>query len=263
MSYDKYIKYKNKYLQLKTKYTQVGGGLLWVITNLSKYGKATEPITEKESNAINKRIPTSFDKTVEIEYGTLQDNDGNKINDYGYTIYSDGNTGTRNSFRGKYEMTLTYKQEPPAQPPRYASGAYGSSASAPPSRYASGAYASPAQPSRFASALPVYAPRSASALPASSGPPHRASAYAPPRASAYAPPPHASSASYEKFVSDNFDILFSKVKYTQVDVENFKIECNERYKEMYKKDMPDNVFNDIIKGFQFIYILGVKTIPKE
>ena len=66
-----------------------------------------------------------------------------------------------------------------------------------------------------------------------------------------------------KFVSDNFDILFSKVKQTQLYVENFKIECNERYKEMYKKDMPDNVFNDIIKGFQFIYILGVKTIPKE
>ena len=64
-------------------------------------------------------------------------------------------------------------------------------------------------------------------------------------------------------VENNFDILFSKVKYTQVDDENFKIECNERYKEMYKKDMPDNVFNDIIKGFQFIYILGVKTIPKE
>ncbi len=33
MSYDKYIKYKSKYLKLKAKYTQVGGGLLWVITD--------------------------------------------------------------------------------------------------------------------------------------------------------------------------------------------------------------------------------------
>ena len=136
----------------------MGGGLLWVITNLSKYGKATEPITEKESNAINKRIPTSFDKTVEIITGTLQDNDGNKINDYGYTIYSKGNTGTRNSLRGKYEMTLTYKQEPPAQPPRSASGAYGSSASAPSSRSASVAYVPTAQPSRSAYGASAYAP---------------------------------------------------------------------------------------------------------
>jgi hypothetical protein len=115
MSYDKYIKYKNKYLQLKAKYTQVGGGLMWTINNLSQYGlPVTTPITQEESNAILKRMQLSENRSVNIDSKTLLNVSGNKINDYGYTINSDGITGTRNSKRGKYDMTLKESTPPPA-----------------------------------------------------------------------------------------------------------------------------------------------------
>lgn len=166
MSYDKYIKYKSKYLQLKAKYTQVGGGLLWVITNLSQHGKATESITQIESDAINKRIPYSSDKSVEIKSGTLTDDKGKKINDYGYTINSEGNKGTRNSLRGKYDMMLQYipdshasasstpaSSAPPAQPPRYSSAPSHASYT-PPTPHPRSAYVPPAQPPHSASSVP-------------------------------------------------------------------------------------------------------------
>ena len=58
MSYDKYIKYKNKYLQLKAKYTQIGGNLIWEIDNLEQHDTpATTQITAEESNALINRIP--------------------------------------------------------------------------------------------------------------------------------------------------------------------------------------------------------------
>jgi hypothetical protein len=124
MSYDKYIKYKNKYLQLKAKYTQVGGNLRWVIDDLEQHGPpATTPITQEESIAINKKIPSSGDRSIEIKAGTLKDTNDNKISVYGYTIYSSGAEGTRNSLRGTYSMKLKDISIVPAsitQPPRSA-----------------------------------------------------------------------------------------------------------------------------------------------
>ena len=55
MSYDKYIKYKNKYLQLKAKYTQVGGAGMWTII-YEKGQTETTPITQEESNRLNEVI---------------------------------------------------------------------------------------------------------------------------------------------------------------------------------------------------------------
>jgi hypothetical protein len=174
MSYDKYIKYKSKYLQLKAKYTQVGGGRLWVITNLHQFGDATTQITQIESDAINRQLPylpVLLDKSKNIIPKTLTDDKGNLINNYGYTINSDGNTGTRNSIRGNYNMKLKNIKDSPAS-------------TAPSSHSVSSAYGSSAP----ASSAHVYAlpstPRSASGAYGSS-----ASAYAPPPRSAYGAPP--------------------------------------------------------------------------
>jgi hypothetical protein len=132
MSYDKYIKYKNKYLQLKAKYTQVGGAGMWTINNLSQYGHpATTPITQEESNAILKRMSLSKNRSVNIDSGTLLNVSSNKMNDYGYTIYSNGTTGTRNSKRGKYDMTLKESTPPTTSSASYRAST-ASSASAPP-----------------------------------------------------------------------------------------------------------------------------------
>lgn len=59
MSYDKYLKYKNKYLQLKAKHLQMGGGLVWKILNLEQHGlPATTQITEKKMNFLLKKQGT-------------------------------------------------------------------------------------------------------------------------------------------------------------------------------------------------------------
>ena len=175
MSYDKYIKYKNKYLQLKAKYTQVGGAGMWTINNLSQYGHpATTPITQEESNAILKRMSLSKNRSVNIDSGTLLNVSSNKMNDYGYTIYSNGTTGTRNSKRGKYDMTLKE-----STPPTTSSASYRAST-------ASSASAPPLQPQH------AYAPPSLSYQPPSPPPPPVSSvSYQPPST-----PPTASSASY-------------------------------------------------------------------
>ena len=66
MSYDKYIKYKNKYLQLKAKYTQVGGAGMWtIIKNLGQLD--TTPITKQESDALNHAVSKNPGKNIEIK----------------------------------------------------------------------------------------------------------------------------------------------------------------------------------------------------
>jgi hypothetical protein len=180
MSYDKYIKYKSKYLQLKAKYTQVGGAGMWTISK--KEGqKDTTPITQEESDALNKVISNKKGQKVIIKHGELRDMNGNKLinykdgipneMNYKYVINADGKSGTRISLKGEYDMSLLSV---------YTKGAYGSSApasSAPvyalPStpRSVSGASAHPGAygSSAPASSAPVYAlpstPRSASSVP--------------------------------------------------------------------------------------------------
>ncbi len=78
MSYDKYIKYKNKYLQLKAKYTQVGGNLKWVIDNVYQHGPAaTTQITDEESDALNNVKSKNSERAVTIGNGELKDARGN------------------------------------------------------------------------------------------------------------------------------------------------------------------------------------------
>jgi hypothetical protein len=225
MSYDKYIKYKNKYLQLKAKYTQVGGNLKWEIDNVFEHGEpATTQITKEESALLV--LNSTSGKQKVIDYGHLINERGQKlINEegemnYKYVINADGRLGSRSSKKGTYEMTLTYIPDdtprasappaiPPSSTPIRASGAsaYAPPAIPPPSTpiHASGLYAPPLH---SASGASVYAP---TAIPPPSTPSTSASgasaySYAPPAippplasasgASAYAPPatppPHAS-----------------------------------------------------------------------
>ena len=192
MSYDKYIKYKNKYLQLKAKYTQVGGNLIWVIDNLLQHGPpATTPITQEESALLV--LNSTSGKQQVIEFGHLRNANGHKLKNekgemnYKYVINADGRTGTRSSKKGTYKMTLTFIPDdiprasaPPLSiPPHSASG---SSAYAPPA-YPSPPHASAySQPQRSASGASAYAPPATPAPRA-----YGASAYAPPAT----PPPHA------------------------------------------------------------------------
>ena len=100
MSYDKYIKYKNKYLQLKAKYTQVGGAKRWVITNVHQHGiTATTQITIEESDALNKVKSFNKGRAVSIPLNNLVDATGNRYN-YIYTIDANGETGKRTSLKG-------------------------------------------------------------------------------------------------------------------------------------------------------------------
>ncbi len=55
MSYDKYVKYKNKYLQLKAIYTQIGGVRMWIIDESQEKPKTTA-IYREESEALNVAI---------------------------------------------------------------------------------------------------------------------------------------------------------------------------------------------------------------
>jgi hypothetical protein len=190
MSYDKYIKYKNKYLQLKAKYTQVGGAGMWTIFKTEKQ-LTTTPITQEESDALNAII--QFNKGMELNFDSsvLRDKRGqsltNKHGDmkYIYIINADGKTGKRTSINGEYDMifipddtsgasALPQSRAPPPPPP----------ASAPPSS-ASGA---PPQPQR------AYPP-STSYRSASGAPPQRASTSTPPppypQQRAYPPHPSA------------------------------------------------------------------------
>jgi hypothetical protein len=143
MSYDKYIKYKSKYLQLKAKYTQVGGAGLWTI--FYKEGqKKTTPITQQESNALNKVISKNKGTIVIIDHGELKDTQGERLkNDkgemnYSYVINADGKTGKRKSLSGTYIMILlpddTQSASAYGAPPAY--GAPHRSASGPPPRSA-------------------------------------------------------------------------------------------------------------------------------
>ena len=194
MSYDKYIKYKNKYLQLKAKYTQVGGNFKWAIDNVYQHGPtATTLITQQESDALNEVILKNKGHAVTIKSKELKDA-SNKKYDYSYTINADGITGTRSSLKGTYNMKLRY-YAPPATPPPPASGA---SAYAPPAIRAS-AYAPPATPPPRASG-PTLGPTLGSiyesnaldaTIPLSKFNSYGATDatdYRPPRASAYAPP---------------------------------------------------------------------------
>jgi len=115
MSYDKYIKYKSKYLQLKAKYTQVGGAGMWTISK--KEGqKDTTPITQEESDALNKVISNKKGQKVIIKHGELRDMNGNKLinykdgipneMNYKYVINANGINGTRESRNDIYNMLL-------------------------------------------------------------------------------------------------------------------------------------------------------------
>jgi len=199
MSYDKYIKYKNKYLQLKAKYTQVGGNLKWVIDNVFEHGEpATTQITKEESALLV--LNSTSGKEQVIEAGHLINERGQKLKNeegemnYEYVINADGRTGSRSSKKGTYKMTLKFISD---DTPR---------ASAPPlsmlpQRSASGAsaYAPPATPPPPASG-PTLGSIYESSVPDATIPlsnfkyygSRYATDYHPPSASgAYAPPPPA------------------------------------------------------------------------
>ena len=115
MSYDKYIKYKNKYLQLKAKYTQIGGGQIWFIEQPYNHEfLQTAEITITENNALLRMI--KIGEMVVINPGTLLDENKKKINDFSYIINSDGVSGTRSYNNKTFNMTLK-EYRPPSTPP--------------------------------------------------------------------------------------------------------------------------------------------------
>lgn len=116
MSYDKYIKYKNKYLQLKAKYTQVGGVGMWTI-NKNPGQLDTTPITKQESDALNYAVSKNPRQVIEIKSKELKDRNGNNVIDaqgkpvgYQYRIETDGKRGVRISYKNGtlivYNMNL-------------------------------------------------------------------------------------------------------------------------------------------------------------
>jgi hypothetical protein len=186
MSYDKYIKYKNKYLQLKTKYTQVGGVGMWTI----KYDEGqpdTTPITQEESNRLNAIISQNMNTLITINPGGLTDENGKLLKNnkgemkYKYIINADGKTGERISKSGSYKMNLidiTHPSSAYPPPPTASASAY------PPPPIASVSYRPPTTPPPpTATTAPT---ASVSYRPPTTPPPPTASA------SAYPPPPTAS-----------------------------------------------------------------------
>lgn len=175
MSYDKYIKYKNKYLQLKAKYTQVGGVKMWTIIKNPEQLDTT-PITKQESDALNHTVSKNLGKNIEIKSGELKDINGNNVKDaegkpvgYRYTINSDGTTGQRISKKGTYKMTLTESTFLPPPAPTASSASYRS----PPALTASSAsYRPPSTPPPALTASSAsYRPPTASTASASYRPP--------------------------------------------------------------------------------------------
>ncbi len=178
MSYDKYIKYKNKYLQLKAKYTQVGGAGMWTIEYEEGQDKTT-PITQEESDRLNDIIRQNMNANITIEPSTLKNKDNDLLTNekgdmkYKYIIHADGKTGKRISKSGEYTMKLTESTPPPSASYRY-----------PLQSSASGASAPSPQPQR------AYAP-SVSYYPPSTPPPASSASYRSPTTSSasYRPPP--------------------------------------------------------------------------
>jgi hypothetical protein len=214
MSYDKYIKYKNKYLQLKAKYTQVGGAGMWTIFKTEKQ-PTTTPITKEESDALNAIIQPMLskqtqEKEINIPSGSLKDKQGN-VKGYSYkiTINADGIKGglkgKRTSKNGEYDMifipddtsgasALPQSRAPPPPPPASAPPSSASGVSSAP-LYAPPTYSPPSY--RSASGAPPQSqrayPPSTSYRSASGAPPQPQRAYAPSAFGAPAPAPPLSS----------------------------------------------------------------------
>lgn len=184
--------------------------------------RITTPITQEESNALNKLIQLNKGMELNIIGGTLIDASGKKY-DYSYKINADGKTGTRTSLKGTYNMILI-PNEIPKSPSVSAQG-----------------------PSTTA-----YPPQ-----------PQRASTSTPP-ASAYGAPlqPKPTYADKKKFIEDMWNILQSKLSMSEVNVNFFKQDCNIVYKDRFKMDMPDEIFNEIIKNERKININGEMVIRR-